>query len=47
MILSNNSTTIKFKNPTKLFKIVSNDILDIIDYNIIFSIIHLLYKYKK
>jgi len=37
MILSNNSTTIKFKNPTKLFKIVSNTILDIEDYKLIFS----------
>ena len=37
MVLSNNSTTIKFKNPTKLFKIVSNTILDIEDYKLIFS----------
>jgi hypothetical protein len=36
MVLSNNSTTIKFKNPTKLFKIVSNTILDIEDYKLIF-----------
>ena len=35
MILSNNSTTIKFKNPTKLFKIVSIDKLDKIDYKFI------------
>jgi hypothetical protein len=37
MVLSNNSNTIKFKNPTKLFKIVSNTILDIEDYKLIFS----------
>ena len=37
MVLSNNSTIIKFKKPTKLFKIISNDILDIEDYKNIFK----------
>jgi len=36
-VSSNNSNTIKFKNPTKLFKIVNNNILDIEDYKNIFK----------